>query len=127
MHRLFGIDDNKRTARCALCGPVSISIKDGHWKCNVARKNNKGNVTAQHRHYYKKYPDRKIISTKGKGFAHLRGKQCEICGTTENLCGDHNHETKKFRGTLCRTCNVGLGMFKDNKALLTKAIEYLGK
>ena len=62
---------------------------------------------------------------KGKGFAHLRGKVCEICGATKDLCGDHNHATKTFRGTLCRSCNCGLGQFKDDTGLLMKAKSYL--
>lgn len=38
---------------------------------------------------------------------------------------DHNHETNKFRGWLCHNCNMGIGAFKDNQEILSKAIEYL--
>lgn len=41
-------------------------------------------------------------------------------------CVDHVHDgTKNFRGLLCRTCNQGLGMFKDNPVTLANAIAYL--
>jgi len=38
---------------------------------------------------------------------------------------DHNHETGKFRGILCLTCNTMLGMAKDSSDTLKKAIDYL--
>lgn len=38
---------------------------------------------------------------------------------------DHNHNTSEFRGVLCLQCNTLLGMAKDNKDILLKAIEYL--
>ena len=38
---------------------------------------------------------------------------------------DHDHETKQFRGWLCRKCNIALGNFCDSIELLEKAIEYL--
>lgn len=50
---------------------------------------------------------------------------CEICGTSDELCYDHNHNTMKFRGVLCRACNRALGSFKDNKDNLIMAIKYL--
>lgn len=56
---------------------------------------------------------------------------CAICGTTDwggrfkRPHVDHCHETNKVRGILCNTCNVGLGLFKDNPTLLRSAAKYL--
>jgi hypothetical protein len=54
---------------------------------------------------------------------------CLICGKLPShgkpLVVDHNHETGEIRGLLCTYCNLGLGMFKDSKELLTAALEYL--
>ena len=53
---------------------------------------------------------------------------CRICGqypSEVSLAVDHCHETGIIRGLLCNTCNTGLGMFKDSKDLLRKAIDYL--
>lgn len=50
---------------------------------------------------------------------------CEICGSTEKLCIDHDHVTDVVRGRLCNSCNTGLGAFKDNPSLLQAAMKYL--
>lgn len=53
---------------------------------------------------------------------------CEICGNRPDvfhLCVDHCHKTGKFRGWLCRSCNLGLGNLKDSTELLEKAAKYL--
>ena len=57
-----------------------------------------------------------------------QNNKCKICNTkfskvTPNI--DHCHTTNKVRGLLCRLCNIGLGHFKDNTEILTKAINYL--
>lgn len=54
--------------------------------------------------------------------------KCAICGEQNaRLCVDHDHETGKIRGLLCRQCNAALGIFYDDPAILQQAIEYLGK
>lgn len=51
---------------------------------------------------------------------------CKICNQPEdNLHIDHCHATGRVRGLLCRSCNTGLGKFKDDVSILGRAIEYL--
>ena len=52
---------------------------------------------------------------------------CYLCQSELNLNIDHCHETSKIRGVLCRNCNLGLGLFKDNSAVLRKAADYIDK
>lgn len=54
--------------------------------------------------------------------------RCEICRSLPGnraLHLDHDHKTGEFRGWLCSRCNTGLGLFRDNAALLSVAISYL--
>ena len=50
---------------------------------------------------------------------------CEICKYPGIICFDHNHKTGKFRGWICKRCNLIIGMAQDDRELLLKLIEYL--
>lgn len=66
-----------------------------------------------------------------------QGGCCAICGTTEpgapRFHIDHDHSCcsgegscgKCLRGLLCRSCNMGIGLLKDNPSVLASAVEYL--
>lgn len=62
-----------------------------------------------------------------------QGGVCAICRRSEEAVGrsrlsiDHDHVTGKTRGLLCGQCNIGLGNFQDDPALLTVAAGYLEK
>jgi hypothetical protein len=53
--------------------------------------------------------------------------KCYICGdmVNEYLCVDHDHKTGNIRKLLCRPCNSGLGLLKDNPELLRRAASYI--
>jgi hypothetical protein len=54
---------------------------------------------------------------------------CKICGTHhfpyKGPCVDHDHTTGKVRGLLCFNCNRGIGAFKEDVAIVEKALKYL--
>lgn len=54
---------------------------------------------------------------------------CAICHNPpaeyDSLVVDHNHITGVVRGLLCVSCNMGLGLFKDNPDALINAANYL--
>jgi hypothetical protein len=59
-----------------------------------------------------------------------QGSQCKICGKNQSeldvtMAVDHCHKTNRIRGLLCDNCNKGLGHFRDDPAILEKAINYL--
>jgi hypothetical protein len=64
-------------------------------------------------------------------YANMLNKQegkCAICGQKQlkfKLSVDHCHTTGKVRGLLCRTCNVGLGAFREDIQIMKSAIKYL--
>lgn len=56
-----------------------------------------------------------------------QNESCAICGTPQieqrkKMAVDHDHATGKVRALLCHNYNVGIGNFKDNPQILTKAI-----
>lgn len=52
--------------------------------------------------------------------------ECSICEYPMTPPGvDHDHETGKVRGLICRKCNTGLGMFRDDPLILERAANYL--
>jgi len=58
-----------------------------------------------------------------------QGGVCAICGRADDNGGalsvDHDHETGKTRGLLCKGCNLLLGKAHDDPELLRKAAAYL--
>jgi hypothetical protein len=50
---------------------------------------------------------------------------CGICGEKTKVCQDHDHLTGFIRGKLCRNCNLGIGVLKENKETLVGALKYL--
>jgi hypothetical protein len=52
--------------------------------------------------------------------------KCAICHRSpKRLFVDHDHDDGQNRGLLCSCCNSGIGMLKDDIALLRAAIAYL--
>ena len=53
---------------------------------------------------------------------------CEHCGTTNNLCYDHDHDKRgveAFRGVLCQPCNGALGILGDTLSSINRMGNYL--
>lgn len=115
VHKLTNLDIANRTADCLCCGKVRLVIKhiqkngDIRYECSVKKRSKNLKIGID---VLLRYP---------------LGEECYICGATERLCLDHIHTTKEIRGTLCKSCNVGLGSFRDNKFYLQRALEYLGE
>jgi len=57
-----------------------------------------------------------------------QGGACAICKEDDPTGGwvvDHDHESGEVRGILCRKCNSGIGLLKDNADVLRAAMNYL--
>ena len=55
---------------------------------------------------------------------------CAIClhpPKKKRLHIDHDHKTNLNRGLLCWKCNLGLGLWNDNRERYLRAVEYLDK
>lgn len=71
-----------------------------------------------------------ITQDKYEEMLSMQNSSCAICANIDPGCHgvfsvDHCHTTGVVRGLLCHSCNVGLGYFRDSKASLQNAIEYL--
>lgn len=107
---------------------------------------NREKMRQYYKEYYHKYRDKHIINMKASrlkrdyaitpdDYAQMKEDQggvCAICGQPEtmkkrDLSIDHCHKTKKVRGLLCNTCNVGLGRFNDSAELVRRAFVYLAR
>ena len=95
-------------------------------------KNNKEKVAMRAKKHYgttgRKHLLKRLYNMTLKQYDQMFEAQngnCAICGLPElmsRLSVDHNHETGKIRGLLCRRCNSGLGWYESH---CQKAIEYL--
>ena len=59
-----------------------------------------------------------------------QGGKCPICSADLSIelgayAVDHNHNTKEVRGILCKPCNHGLGLLKDDPTVVLAAASYL--
>ena len=101
---------------------------------NWAKNNPEDAWKAYRKNQLKKY-DGMTVEDYDALFAKQKGL-CAICKEPEtwthsnitkvtSLSVDHDHDTGKIRGLLCKNCNQSLGKFKDNADLLYAAYEYL--
>jgi hypothetical protein len=84
------------------------------------------------RHYHKrralkqwgmKIEDLELILDQQEGRCAICQKEISLKAQTAFM--DHCHKDNKFRGLLCNACNLGLGCFKDDIAILSNAVKYL--
>lgn len=52
-------------------------------------------------------------------------KVCAVCGSTKELCFDHDHVSGLFRGFLCRLHNRVLGQLNDNPTEILALYRYI--
>jgi len=88
--------------------------------------------------HYKKYGRewhfKKTYGIDIEDFNIMRRQQdykCACCGTHENevtrkrLFIDHNHKTGEVRALLCHSCNVSLGLLKEDPERIASLLSYL--
>ena len=107
----FEVNDKKCCAKCGEAKSTSNfykhpETKDGLFAvcktCHVARENLKKRLKS--------------------GFASLKTEHCECCGLVDsNIQLDHCHDTGMFRGFICRSCNLTLGLNGDTYSSITSS------
>lgn len=111
---------------CRRCAKVFSPIAPSHLFCSDKCKTDQYATRHLDRNYGITVDDwdRMYAEQKGK-CAICRQEGFEMKPGYAKLNVDHCHETGEVRGLLCHNCNRGLGLFQDNKELLSRAIDYL--
>lgn len=131
-HRLTEINPGQKRGVCQECGPVGLKrTSRGTYRCIVV-------VREENRRY------------RGPNTSHSRGRNygmtgeeydlfkqgaCEVCGTDENLCIDHDHSCCPgktscggcVRGVLCSNCNTAEGFLRSDPERAEALARYLRK
>jgi hypothetical protein len=99
------------------------------------RKKRRAEYAAQHREAVGRAVQYGLSPDEFKSLFAEAGHACALCGRDDKpLVIDHDHaccpERKRscgkcVRGTLCSTCNTGLGMANDDPALLRRMAAYV--
>ncbi len=73
--------------------------------------------------------DRKRAAKYGLTLEEFRSmpKCCEVCGSEDLLCIDHDEKTKEVRGILCSQCNTALGLLKEDPGRIRLLALYIEK
>lgn len=124
---------DKRGSWCKGC--VAPLGKEDYKKNKVDRDLKTKKWQKENRHKLKGYRLKKQFNMSNSDFDTLLKAQdhkCLICNAHESqidtvMCIDHCHSTGKIRGLLCRSCNLAIGLLKDNIPALKRAIDYLDK
>ncbi len=102
--------------------------RKGIWtgKKNPLYKHGQTGTPEYHAKMNKALRKKKLLELAGRPISNA----CEICGIEASklklgLYFDHDHATGRFRGWICHSCNVALGMIKDNPEIAKKIVTYL--
>ena len=129
---------------CAKCGD-SRRTKQGECKTCVKLRQqvwyqqNKAKVAAYKKAWLLEHPDRSdeldlMVRVRRYGltldqYRQMVVQQNGLCCICDRSFGrgdiDHDHVTGRVRGILCHACNIGVGAFQDNPAILQRAILYI--
>ena len=100
-------------------------------RCYAAR--HKERLREYHREYRRKTWRKYVYGLSNEQYEEMLSAQSGVCAICEKGCPtgkslavDHDHLSGRIRGLLCADCNGALGHFKDDPALLRRAIVYLG-
>jgi hypothetical protein len=121
---------NKQSKEWRNANKDRANLKSSLWKQNNKDKvkkyqrisNLRKNFKLEVEDYEKMYEEQKglcAICNKPETYIH------QSTGKPPRLSVDHCHSRGKIRKLLCKACNQGLGLFKDNPEILRKAANYV--
>ena len=97
------------------------------------RDANKDKIRKYAKSYYDRYPETMKLKSIKNRYGVSKEEYYEMLEAQEGKCGvckqekilhvDHCHDTNRFRGLLCNSCNTKLGWAENN---LETILEYIG-
>jgi hypothetical protein len=124
--RAYGKKWRAEHAAKGLCNRCVNKVKKGEKSCKACKAYNRQQTRINGSTI-------KLIRKKDHGAVLKALKDpkihCAICKRKtpngKGWCVDHCHSSKKFRGILCSSCNLGLGILGESVKNLKTAIMYL--
>lgn len=121
---------------CSRVASLAFYHKTKHFKVIDTDKKRKSNLKWRHTIRESGFTNQQICKIKHRykitefellNYLTTQKNKCGICDNVfnNNILVDHNHDTGKIRGLLCRNCNFAIGLFKDNIKTLKNAIKYI--
>ena len=106
-------------------GRRNLCYKCENKRDDVWRANNSESILLKRQKYYAEKVYNISLEQYKKRMA--TSNKCEVCGSKNKLCYDHDHKTMKFRGVLCNKCNRSIGILGDTVESIQKVLFYLTK
>lgn len=101
-----------------------LQIRKERYKPSAAAEYRAKNQKRMREHNWRRHG---IIDLTYERFLNVLEEQtnrCKICSCEMDMPqADHDHNTGKFRGLLCKTCNFGLGVYEKNKEQFEKYLK----
>lgn len=118
----FNFRNKEKNYRHSSCKQCSSAYARDRWTNNINGTRDKGRKSNREYNYRARYNAPEEVIQK---LIENPVGNCEICGTETQLFVDHCHNTNKYRGLICRNCNLMLGYAKDNINTLLSGVQYL--
>ena len=106
-------------------GRRNLCYKCENKRDDVWRANNSESILLKRQKYYAE----KVYSISLEQYKKrmATSNKCEVCGSKDKLCYDHDHQNMQFRGVLCNKCNRSIGILGDTVESIQKVLFYLTK
>lgn len=113
----------------AKCHPERLNLAKGLC-ASCYRKQQRYSTTQTTTRLIRRLNKYKLTLNEYEYFKKIQSNKCKIClrsflDQKVLCCIDHNHKTGKVRGLLCQTCNLALGIMRENEFNLARLIAYL--
>ena len=118
----FSYRSKENKTRHKICKTCRSAYQKERWHSNKDGVRDKGRAASRNYNYRNRYNMPEDVVQR---LMKDSNGNCEICKKQTKLFVDHCHGTEKYRGLLCRSCNLMLGYAKDNIETLIFGANYL--